>query len=105
VRETCFIQFVLENTDVANSASSKKRVRQNTARRAINVSRKSAIKTQVRKFEDAIRLNDLATAETEYRKVTKILDQASAASTMHKNTAARKKSRLARKLNDARTPS
>lgn len=94
--------FVLENTDVANSASAKKRIRQNAVRRDVNVSRKSAIKTQIRKFEDAIRADDFATAETEYRKVSKILDQASSTSTMHKNTAARKKSRLARKLNAAR---
>jgi len=95
----------LENTDVANSASAKKRIRQNDVRRAQNVSRKSAIRTQIRKFEDAIRAHDLATAESEYRKVTKILDQASSTSTMHKNTAARKKSRLARKLNAAQSAS
>ncbi len=74
-------------------------------RRAQNVSRKSEIKTQIRKFEDALRAHDLATAESEYRKVTKILDQASSTSTMHKNTAARKKSRLARKLNAAQAGS
>ncbi len=90
---------------MANSASAKKRIRQNVVRRAQNVSRKSEIKTQIRKFEDAIRAQDVATAETEYRKVTKILDQASTTSTLHKNTAARKKSRLARKLNAAKTGS
>lgn len=87
---------------MANSFSAKKRIRQTETRRAQNVSRKSAIKTQIRKFEDAIRANDVATAEAEYRKVSKILDQASCTSTLHKNTAARKKSRLAAKLNAAK---
>ncbi len=90
---------------MANSISSKKRIRQNTTRRAQNVARKSEIKTQIRKFEDALRADDVATAEAEYRKVTKILDQASCTSTMHKNTAARKKSRLAAKLNASKTSS
>lgn len=90
---------------MANSFSAKKRIRQTETRRAQNVARKSAIKTQIRKFEDALRANDVATAETEYRKVAKILDQASCTSTMHKNTAARKKSRLVRKLNATKNPS
>ena len=90
---------------MANSFSAKKRIRQTETRRAQNVSRKSAIKTQIRKFEDAIRANDVATAEAEYRKVSKILDQASCTSTLHKNTAARKKSRLAAKLNAAKASS
>lgn len=90
---------------MANSLSAKKRIRQNSVRRAQNVARKSAIKTHVRKFEDAIRAHDMTLAETEYRNTTKALDQAASTSTLHKKTAARKKSRLAKQLNLAKTAS
>ena len=88
---------------MAHSLSAKKRIRQNVVRRARNQACKSAIKTQVRKFEDAVKTQDFTKAEQEFRVVTKKLDQAAMTSAMHKNTAGRKKSRLARKLNAAKT--
>jgi small subunit ribosomal protein S20 len=88
---------------VAHSLSAKKRIRQNENRRVRNQSRKSAIKTQIRKFEDAMKANDVGTAEEQLRLVTKKLDQGANTSALHKNTAARKKSRLARRLNAAKT--
>ncbi|MCB9849100.1 MAG: 30S ribosomal protein S20 [Phycisphaerales bacterium] len=87
---------------MAHSLSAKKRIRQNSAARKRNVSAKSALKTQIRKFEDALKANDLATAETQLRTVTKKIDQTASTSVMHKNAAARRKSRLAKKLNAAR---
>jgi small subunit ribosomal protein S20 len=84
---------------VAHSLSAKKRVRQNAKRRVTNRSRKSQIKTQVKHLEDAIKNGDIAAADEQYRLVTKKLDKTAATSTMHKKTAARKKSRLAKKLN------
>jgi len=84
---------------VAHSLSAKKRVRQNAKRKTINRARKSQVKTQIKRFEDALSTADPQTAEQQYRLLVKKLDKTAATSTMHKKTAARKKSRLARKLN------
>jgi small subunit ribosomal protein S20 len=84
---------------VAHSLSAKKRARQNLKRRAINRARKSTVKTQIKKFEKAIAAGDVNTASEQFRLAVKQLDQVSSTSTMHKRTAARKKSRLARRLN------
>ena len=84
---------------MANSLSSKKRIRQNDKRRTINRARKSRIKTQTKHFEESLNSGDVASATEQLRLVTQKLDKAAATSTMHKKTAARKKSRLAKKLN------
>jgi small subunit ribosomal protein S20 len=84
---------------VAHSLSAKKRARQNTKRRTVNRSRKSQIKTQIKRFETALSSGDVKTASEQYRLIVKKLDKTAATSTMHKRTAARKKSRLAKKLN------
>jgi small subunit ribosomal protein S20 len=84
---------------VAHSLSAKKRVRQNAKRRLINRSRKSQVKTQIKHFEEAVTAGDVNKASEQLRLVSKKLDETAATSTMHKRTAARKKSRLAKKLN------
>jgi small subunit ribosomal protein S20 len=84
---------------VAHSLSAKKRVKQNEKRRIINRARKSQIKTQVKRFEATLEKGDVETAGEQLRLLTKKLDKTAATSTMHKKTAARKKSRLAKKLN------
>jgi small subunit ribosomal protein S20 len=88
---------------VAHSLSAKKRHRQNEAARARNQARKSVLKTRIRKFEDSVRSDDLSAAEEQLRLATKQIDQTAANRVLHKNAAARKKSRLARMLNAART--
>jgi small subunit ribosomal protein S20 len=84
---------------VAHSLSAKKRVRQNVKRRAISRARKSQVKTQLKKFETAVAGTDVKAAAEEFRLLVKRLDQTAATSTMHKKTAARKKSRMAKRLN------
>jgi small subunit ribosomal protein S20 len=84
---------------VAHSLSAKKRVRQNVRRKTLNRSRRSQVKTQIKHFEAVLSEGNPATAEEQFRAVVKKLDKAGATSTMHKKTAARKKSRLAKKLN------
>jgi len=84
---------------VAHSLQAKKRVRQNIKRRAINRARKSQVKTQIKHLEATIAGGDVAAASEQFRLLTKKLDKTAATSTMHKKTAARKKSRLAKKLN------
>ena len=82
-----------------NTESAKKRVRQTEKRRALNNWRKRRIKNQVKSFLDAVHGRDLNAAETEFRKTAALLDKISTTSTLHRNTAARKKSRLAARLN------
>ncbi|MFQ6036120.1 MAG: 30S ribosomal protein S20 [Sedimentisphaerales bacterium] len=84
---------------MAHSLSAKKRVRQNAKRRVINRARKSRVKTQIKYFEAALSSGDVEAAAEQYRLVARRLDQTAATSAMHKRTAARKKSRLAQKLN------
>lgn len=84
---------------MAHSLSAKKRVRQNAKRRTINRARKSQVKTQIKRLEAALEQGDVAVAGEEFRQVTKKLDKVASTSTMHKKTASRKKSRLAKRLN------
>ena len=84
---------------MVQSLQSKKRVKQNAKRRTINRARKSQVKTQIKRFETALSSGDVETANEQYRLIVKKLDKSAATSTMHKRTAARKKSRLAKQLN------
>lgn len=84
---------------MAHSLSAKKRVRQNIKRRARNRARKEVLKDQLKSFTAAVTGGDFAKAETELRFVAKRLDKVAAKGTIHKNTAARKRSRLAKRLN------
>jgi small subunit ribosomal protein S20 len=84
---------------VAHSLQAKKRAKQNAKRRTINRARKSQVKTQIKHFEAAVSKGDAEAAGEQLRLVTQKLDKTAAKGTMHKKTAARKKSRLAKKLN------
>lgn len=81
-----------------NTTSAKKRLRQNIVRRARNRSVKSALRTQVRKVREAVAAGDLAKAEAELKLAAKKADKAAAGATIHRNAAARTKSRLAAKV-------
>jgi small subunit ribosomal protein S20 len=84
---------------VPTTTSAKKRARQNLSRRSISLWRKRRIKTQVKSFLKAVQEQDVKTAEAEYRKTCGILDKVACTSSIHRNTAARRKSRLAKRLN------
>ncbi|HEV2293792.1 MAG TPA: 30S ribosomal protein S20 [Tepidisphaeraceae bacterium] len=84
---------------MAHSISAKKRVRQNARRRARNRARKEVLKDVIKTFTAAISGGDVAKAETEFRTATRRIDKVAAKGTIHKNTAARKRSRLAKRLN------
>lgn len=88
---------------MAHSLSAKKRVRQNAKRNRINRARKSQLKMQIKHFEQALSGGDAKAASEQYQLVARKLDEVASTSTMHKNTAARKKSRLAKKLNSLKT--
>lgn len=83
-----------------NIKSAKKRVKVNATKAAANKSRKSNLKTVLKKADAACVAN--AENKTEaVRFAIKRVDQACAKGLMHKNKAARKKAQLAKKLNAA----
>lgn len=86
---------------MANSASAKKRIKQNDRNRTRNRARKSVLKNETRVLTNAIHDGDLERAQTALSTVQKRLDQIGAKGTLHKNTVARRKSRLAKRLNAA----
>jgi len=79
--------------------SAKKRIRQNVKSRERNRARKSRVKTQIRKLTDALGAQDAERAEVELRRTCRELDRVAAKGTLHKNTVARRKSRLQKRLN------
>jgi small subunit ribosomal protein S20 len=81
-----------------NTKSAKKRLKQDKVRRANNKSAKSAVKTQMKKVLAAVDARDIATAEAEFVAAARKLDQAGSGKVIHKNTAARRKSRLQRRI-------
>ena len=84
---------------MVHSLQAKKRAKQNVKRRTINRARKSQVKTQIKHFENALAKGDIESVSQQLRLVTKKLDKTASTSTMHKKTAARKKSRLTKRLN------
>lgn len=85
-----------------NTESAKKRVRQSAKRRSLNLWRKRRIKDQTKVFLQAVQQQDVDAAEQAYRKTCGLLDKVSSTPTLHRNTASRRKSRLARHLNELR---
>ncbi len=81
-----------------NIKSAKKRVKVIATKTARNRACNSALKTSVKKAQVAVESN-AADKEQSVRAAIKTIDQAVAKGVLHKNTAARKKSALARKLN------
>jgi len=84
---------------MANIKSAKKRILVNNKRSEINKSRKSEIKTYVKKFEAAIQDNNYEAAKELLILIQKKLDRASSKSTMHSNAASRRVSKFTKKLN------
>jgi small subunit ribosomal protein S20 len=88
---------------VAHSLSAKKRVRQNVKRNALNRSRKELLKQTVKSFNAALTAADPAKAGEALNKVAQRLDRNASKGTIHKNAAARKRSRLTKRLNALRS--
>ncbi len=81
-----------------NLDSAKKRMRQDAKRHSRNLWRKRRIKDQVKTLETALHGSDVKAAEAEFSKTCSVLDKIASKGTIHKNTAARRKSRLAKRL-------
>ena len=82
-----------------NIKSAKKRVLVNETKAARNKAAKSALKTQIKKFEAVVAEGNRSEADSAYKVAVKAVDKAAARGLMHKNTAARKKSSMTLKLN------
>ena len=83
-----------------NIKSSERSVKTDAERRAKNFSIKSAVKTATRKVLDTIDAGKVDEAKPLLTKATSAIDKAAAKGVIHKNAAARKKSRLAKKANN-----
>ena len=83
---------------MANSPQAKKRARQNETRFQINKARRSRIRTYLRKVEEAIASGDQAAAKDALRVAQPELMRGVTKGIMHKNTVARKMSRLSSRV-------
>ncbi|CDE25419.1 30S ribosomal protein S20 [Clostridium sp. CAG:440] len=88
-------------SDMPNIKSAKKRVKVIEKKTLRNNMIKSGYKSAVRKFEEAIEAGNIEEAKTLFSQATKKIDQACTKGVIVKNTAARKKSNLSKKLNAA----
>jgi small subunit ribosomal protein S20 len=86
-----------------NIQSAKKRLKQNIIRREKNRSAKRAVHTEIKKVVEAAKTGNLELAEAEFRTAAKKLDQAAAKHVIHRNAAARTKSRLSAKVKAAKS--
>jgi small subunit ribosomal protein S20 len=77
-----------------NTASAKKRMRQDSVRRLRNRATKSTLRSQVRKVRAAISAKNLEESEAAYKTLVQKLDRAATNNVIHANAAARTKSRL-----------
>ncbi len=81
---------------MANIKSQIKRVKTNNKAQARNKSVSSSVKTAIRRFREAVAKGDAATTTTELRAASKALDVAVSKGVVHRNTAANKKSSMAK---------
>ena len=83
---------------MAHHKSALKRARQNLKRRARNRHQRSTLRTATRDFRSLLEAKDVENAEKSFSSIQKVLDKAVTKGILHRNTAARSKSRLAAAL-------
>ena len=79
---------------MANSPQAKKRARQNEYQRRHNASLRSLVRTVIKKVYTAVQTGDPAAARTAYDDAVPVIDRMADKGIIHKNKAARHKSRL-----------
>ena len=82
-----------------NIKSAMKRVLLSRAANEKNKQEKSALKTAIKKFETAVASGNKAEADSAYTAAVQSIDKAVSKGILHKNTAARKKSNITKKMN------
>ena len=85
-----------------NIRSAEKRMRQGAKQRQRNRANKSRVRTFTKKVTTAIEAKDLDEAEARMRDLQKVVDKAAKGKTIHRNKAARRKSRIQKQLNAAK---
>jgi small subunit ribosomal protein S20 len=88
-----------EVVELPNIKSAKKRVEVTKTKTARNKIAKSSFKTNLKRFDTGVVEGNREEANSAYKDAVKTIDKAAGKGIIHKNTAARKKSRLALKLN------
>lgn len=88
---------------MANSAQARKRVRQAERKRAHNASMRSRMRTSVKRVLRALNVGDAETASSALKLAGPVLDGAAGKGLIHKNKAARHKTRLNARLKSLRT--
>jgi small subunit ribosomal protein S20 len=84
---------------MANTAQARKRARQSEKRRQLNASLRSMVRTAMKRVSKAVAAGDKAAAEVAFRESTSVVDRiADKQRIIHKNKAARFKSRLAARI-------
>ena len=79
---------------MANTAQTRKRARQNDVRRASNMSLRSELRTAIKKVRKAVAVGDKGAAQEVFRQSQCVIDSIADKKIIHKNAAARHKSRL-----------
>ncbi|NYT66009.1 30S ribosomal protein S20 [Alcaligenaceae bacterium] len=80
---------------MANTAQARKRARQSVQRNKHNASLRSMLRTSIKRVRQAIEAGDKAVAADVFQKTTSVIDRIADKNIIHKNKAARHKSRLA----------
>lgn len=83
---------------MANSAQARKRARQANVRRERNMGQRSMYRTEIKKLEAAIEAGNKDQATELFRSASKNLDRVASKGLIHKNKAARLKSRLSKRV-------
>ena len=83
---------------MANIPSAQKRARQEEARRLRNKSRRSAMRTSMKKVLKTVKTGDHGQAQEAYREAVRVIDRTANRGVIHKNKAARHKSRLSARV-------
>ena len=83
---------------LANSPQARKRAKQSEKRRAQNASQRSMVRTYIRRVHGAVEANDADAAGTALSQAVPIIDKMVTKGIMHKNQAARQKSRLNKRV-------
>tara|TARA_B100002052_G_scaffold275275_3_gene279052 strand:- start:988 stop:1260 length:273 start_codon:yes stop_codon:yes gene_type:complete len=85
---------------VANTVQARKRVRQATERRERNMAQRSLVRTHIKKVQKAIAANDLNGAQEAFKAAVPVIDRMAGKGQIHRNKAARHKSRLNAQIKD-----
>ncbi len=88
---------------MANTKQARKRVKQNEKRRLLRSSQRAMTRTFVKKVYAAIEAKDVATAKAAFLAMTPVIDRMAQKGVIHKNKAARHKSRLAKQIKELET--